>query len=286
MRMLSGVAFLVAWLCSPVAAAADGSTGAAAAEERLPESGRPARVVSNLTVNASNTNRMIAVGKCEADGLRDIRALMMESRLEELWAFVPVDESGECRWIEIGEEAWAASANTTVKVDWRYLEKLMARFGILYLYHFHPLAYFQQCAPQPGCNAFSVPTKSGVIPGGGLVTNLQFAMPSAEDIYFMSESVWRYDRARPDGGTLRHRVVSPYGVVEYGLSDAGKSRYRENRGSRMEGLYIKWVAANSLADEHIEGMIERYPDDLIAALRALVAGMNSNNLTVSFSPAE
>lgn len=281
MRRRFEIIFLAAQFCLLAAASADNG-----ARVSLPDSDRQIRIVETLTVNASNVSRMVAVNKCEAEGLRDIRSLMVQSRIEELWVFVPAGETAECHWIEIGDEPRAGPDNTTVRVDWTYLEKLMARFELLYLYHFHPLVYFERCSPQPGCNAFSVPVMTGVVPTERLVINLQFAMPSAEDIYFMSESSWRYDRHQPAGGTIRHRVVSPYGVIEYSLSGAGKTRYAENRGSRMEGLYIKLVAANSLADELILGMIENHPLDMAAALRALVASMNSKNLRVTLAPAE
>ncbi len=246
----------------------------------LSPSARQIRFGRNLAVSQSSTERLVVRGKCESGGIRDIRMLMMHSRFEELWAFVPASDPASCMWVEIGIEAHAEAESATITVDWDYLELLMARHESLYLYHFHPLAYFARCKLGPGCNRFFVPTRSGVVAQSALVTNLQFAMPSAEDIYFMSESAWRMDRNQP-GGDVRHRVITPYGVVEYGLSDAGKKKYAENRGSRMEGLYIKLVAANSLADEHILGVIEQSPMNMTVALEALVASMNSRNLQVT-----
>ena len=247
----------------------------------LPPSDRQILFEKNLAVSQSSIERLVVRGKCESGGIRDIRTLMIHSRFEELWAFVPASDPASCLWVEIGIEAHAGAESATITVDWDYLERLMARHEFLYLYHFHPLAYFARCKPGPGCNRFFVPTRSGIVAQSALVTNLQFAMPSAEDIYFMSESAWRMDRNQPGGGVVRHRVITPYGVVEYELSAAGKKKYAENRGSRIEGLYIKLVAANSLADEHILGVIEQFPMNMTLALEALVASMNSRNLQVT-----
>lgn len=250
----------------------------------LPQSSRQVRLSDRLVVNGSNAERFVVPGKCGPEGIVDIQNLMMQSTFEELWAFVPAGAIDRCYWVEIGEETRAESGMTTIRVDWAYLEKLMARFNVLYLYHFHPLVYFARCARQPGCNTFLVPTTTGLVAKKALAINLQFAMPSAEDIYFMSETLWRHNRYHPAGAVMRHRVVSPYGVVEYALSDVGKKRYGQNRGSRMEGLYIKLVAANSLADEHILELVEKHPRDLMAALQGLIASMNSSNLQVSLVP--
>ena len=83
---------------------------------------------------------------------------------------------------------------------------------------------------------------------------------------------------------MPHRVVTPYGVVEYALSDKGKKKYAENRGSRLEGLYIKLVAANSLSEESINGIVDGNRDDLTAALEELARSMNSKNLLVTLVP--
>lgn len=270
--------------CALAPAAADSATlEAQRAQALLPQSQRELRVVESLQVNTSNQYRMVVFHKCEAQGLEEILSLVASSRFEELWAFIPKGESPVCQWIELGAEVSAKSESASIKVDWDYLELLMAKYPRLYLYHFHPLEYFRSCARGPECSKRSVPLRAGEAAVPDLVVNLQYAMPSAEDIYFMSECAWRLDQHHPTG-FMRHRVVSPYGMVEYSLSDSGKRKYAENRGSRMEGLYIKLIAANSLADDHVQKTLRDSSGDVKATLRRLVASMNSANLGVTFQP--
>ena len=257
-----------------------------AAENALPASVTPLRQAEKLSVNASNEARFVVSGTCESEGMGQVRELMLRSEFEELWAFIPATPDSPCRWVELGMETRAGVDHTRVQVDWRYLDELMRRYRALALYHFHPLVYFERCQPGPGCSGSSVPLQTGVVPMDALVANLQFAMPSAEDIYFMSESAWRLDRHHPGRGIMRHRMISPYGVIEYSLTEAGKKRYAENRGSRMEGLYIKLVAANSLADDHILETIGNHPLDMQSTLANLVSSMNSPNLRVRLIQAE
>jgi hypothetical protein len=254
-------------------------------DSSLPSSDRPVRIVEQLEINGSNAYRSVARDKCEAQGVGEIRGLMTSSATEELWVFLPDrgDDAG-CHWIEIGGEARSASEKATIKVDWSYLGKLMATRRELYVYHFHPGAYFERCKSGADCNEYSMPLRAEDVSGEGLVTNLKYAMPSPDDIYFMMEASWQLDQYHHGTGRMRHRVVTPYGVVEYALSDKGKKKYAENRGSRLEGLYIKLVAANSLSEESINGIVDGNRDDLTAALEELARSMNSKNLLVTLVP--
>ena len=113
------------------------------------------------------------------------------------------------------------------------------------------------------------------------ITDLVFAMPSPSDIHFMMETTARFHRRYHRMGTLRHRVVTPYGVMTYGLTDAGLDRFEAERFGRSEGLYITWVAASRLADEHVEAVIKERPGSIMAAVRRLAQTLNSQYLWVS-----
>ena len=94
------------------------------------------------------------------------------------------------------------------------------------------------------------------------------------------ESGWLFERRRPAGGSLRHRLVTPLGVVNYASTEAGRLKYVEDRGSRWEGVYLKLLAATALTDESILDMISRHPDDLDAAFRALATRMSNAYLRI------
>jgi hypothetical protein len=247
----------------------------------LPVSQRPLRVVDQLLVNSSNEERFVTPIRSEAEGIARIRELMIRSPVEELWVFIATSSDGDAgRWVEIGGEIRSESELSSVGVEWAYLRKLIDRFSDINVYHFHPLSYFERCPSEQRCNEFSVPMSVKGVSPSGLINNLKFAMPSPGDIHFMMESSWRFERAHPRFGSMRHRLVSPYGVVEYGLTTSGKARYSENRSTRMEGLYIKQVAANALSEENIGARAAEFPEDLGMSVNALAKGMSSNYLRV------
>lgn len=250
---------------------------------RLPESERPIRLVDRLLVNSSNKERFVTLTRGESEGIDQIRELMSRSRVEELWAFLPDPGAGDGgRWVEIGGGIRSESELSSVQVDWSYLWELITRFADIDVYHFHPLSYFERCGPGQRCNEFSVPLSAERVSAKGLINNLKFAMPSPGDIHFMMESSWRFERAHPHTGSMRHRLVTPYGVVEYALTPSGKARYAENRNTRMEGLYIKLLAANALSDENIKAQAATYPDDLGKAVEKLAQSMNGSYLRVDW----
>ena len=251
----------------------------------LPASERPIRIVDQLLVNASNEQRLVTLTLGEAEGIAQIRELMNRSPVEELWVFLADSSGGDAgRWVEIGGEIRSESELSSVGVDWTYLSKLIERFGDIDVYHFHPLSYFERCGCEQGCKEFALPMSVMDLSASGLINNLKFAMPSPGDIHFMMEPLWRFERAHPVFGSMRHRLVSPYGVVEYGLTTSGKARYAENRNTRMEGLYIKQVAANALSDENIAVLAAEYPHDLGMSVKELAKSMSGNHLRVELLP--
>lgn len=253
----------------------------APASLRLPASERPIRLVDQLSVNSSNKERLVTLTRSESEGIAQIRTLMSRSPVEELWAFLPASQNGDAGcWVEIGGEVRSESELSSVKVDWSYLWKLVDRFSDIGIYHFHPLSYFEGCATEQSCNDFTVPLSVKGVSAHGLINNLRFSMPSPADIHFMMETSWRFEHAHPRSGAMRHRLVSPYGLVEYGLTRSGKARYAENRNTRMEGLYIKQVAANVLSDENIAALAAASPLDLGTTVKELARGMSSDYLRV------
>ena len=240
---------------------------------------RPIRVVASLTVNASNAERLVVAGKCESDGVREIAALLSRSRIEELWAYLPqAPSSGPCQWHEVGRNEHSADDGAYVDVDWTYLESLMAGNRAIHLYHFHPLVFFDHA----NSRVSDAPNDSS---SEALVTDLKFSMPSPADIHFMMEITSRFHRYHPRGGTIRNSVVTPYGIVEYGLTDAGRVKYESDKDARTQGLYIKYVAASALSDERLEAIVSRRSSDIAQAITDLVEVLNTRYLKLTFTPA-
>jgi hypothetical protein len=244
----------------------------------------PPKVVDQLVVNTTNVERTVIYGKCEAEGVREIFELLKTALVEEIWAHVPGAGPHECKWIEIGRDITTGPEGTTIRVDRPFLAQLMMEHDELHLYHFHPLAYFERCTNDTDCGPLSLPRRAGQIAAEGLVLNLRYAMPSPEDIYFMMDVSWELNRRRAGRGKILHRVITPYGLVEYALTGEGQERFDNDRNLRTGGLYIALVAGNTLLDDPISAFIERHPNDVAEALSQLAATLNTRYLRVSFRP--
>ena len=242
------------------------------------QSDRPIRFVDRLGVNTSNSERYVVYGKCENEGVREISTLLKQSKTEEMWAYLPRGQpSGSCQWHEVGRNEQSGTDEAYVGVDWAYLEMLMAENSAVHLYHFHPLAFFDYAKASPS-------DKSGKSFDRKLAADLRFSMPSPADIHFMMEMTFRFYQRHPRGGVIRNRVITPYGSVDYALTEAGRAKYESDKDARTQGLYIKYVAASALGDENIEAIVARHPDDVARSMNRLVEALNTEYLRVVFFP--
>jgi hypothetical protein len=263
--------------------------GAEHADSRPGASGpgaEPTRQISyspHLRANASNTERYVVNGVCERQGVRQISRILKRSRFEEMWAFLPrAHGTGRCQWHEIGRDEKSMDDGATLRVDMAYLEALMADNTEIHLVHFHPLRYFE-CAAQASCPREKRAGESEPF-DPRWVTDLVFSMPSPSDVHFMMDMTWRFQRRHQGRGTMRHKVVTPYGVVSYGLTEQGVAKFDAERHSRSEGLYIAWVVAGALADERVEQVIEERSGSIFAAVQRLAQALNTGFLWVAHSP--
>ncbi len=259
-----------------------------AADARLSASGsgvEPARQIKfspQLTANNSNTERHVVTGVCESRGIREISEILKHAGFEEMWAFLPrAHGTQECQWHEIGREEQSGSNGAYVRVDMAYVEQLMADNTEIHLVHFHPLRYFE-CAANAGCPQEAAAGQTGAV-DKRWITDLVFSMPSPSDVHFMMDVTSRFNRHHQGRGTIRHKVVTPYGVVDYGLTDAGLTKYDAERHSRSEGRYITWVVASGLADDSLELVIKDHPGSIAAAVRGLAQRLNTEFLRVVHS---
>lgn len=261
------------------------ATGANGADARLDASVSPAeparqiRFSPHLRANASNAERYVVKGVCESEGAREIYQILKHAEFEEMWAFLPhAHSSGDCQWHEIGREEKSDHDTAYLRVDMAYLRALMAENTELHVVHFHPLKYFD-CLAQPGCPKTAA-AGGARSPDARWITDLVFSMPSPSDVHFMMDVTSRFQRRHQGLGTIRHKVVTPYGVVDYELTAAGLAKFDAERFGRSEGLYVTWVMASRLADDHVERVIRENPGSIYTAVGRLAQTLNTEFLRV------
>lgn len=247
------------------------------ARRRAAEPVRPNSYSPHLRANALNAERYVVKGVCERDGIREIAQILQSSAFEEMWAFLPrARDSDDCEWHEIGRDERDKRSGATLRVDMGYLMELIAEHTHVQLVHFHPRRFFE-CVSRDNCPqraATAAPIDQRWI------TDLVFAMPSPSDVHFMMNVTSRFFRRHQGHGTIRHKVVTPYGVVDYGLTEQGLAKYDAERLGRSEGLYIAWVAASALDDDRVGQFLKENPGSLSAAVPRLAQALNTQFLRV------
>jgi hypothetical protein len=266
------------------AGAAGGSVAAqpspAAAEARTrAEPVRPVRHLPRLRANIANAERYVVKDVCEREGIRQIARILQRHDFEEMWAFLPrAHGARDCQWHEIGRGEKSDRHGSYLRVDMGYLAELMAANTEIHLVHFHPRKYFE-CASRGDCPKRTAGRSAA--PDERWVTDLVFSMPSPSDVHFMMEATSRFFRRHEGRGTIRHSVVTPYGVVDYGLTEQGLAKYEAERNGRSEGLYITWVMAGALDSERVAQVVTENPGSLGAAVPRLARTLNTEFLRLA-----
>jgi hypothetical protein len=275
-RSTATIALLLLW---GMAGSADGADARRGASIPGVEPVREIRESAHLRANASNAVRYVVKGVCERQGTLEISRILQHSDFEEMWAFLPrARDTGDCQWHEIGREEKSESHRSTVRVDLGYLLDLLAENTEIHLVHFHPLRYFE-CAAHAGCPKQA---RAGSF-DQRWIADLVFSMPSPSDVHFMMDVTSRFHRRHRGGGTIRHRVVTPHGVVDYGLTGAGLAKFDSERHGRSDGLYITWVVASALDSERVELVVREGPRSLAGAVARLAQTLNTEFLRVVHS---
>lgn len=265
--------------------AARGPDARAVAGEPGAERVRQVSYVPRLRANARDTVRYVVKGVCEREGIRQISQILRRSDFEEMWAFLPhAHGARECQWHELGREEKSEKDRANLRVDMGYLATLMDENAELHVYHFHPLKYFE-CASHASCPKGGAPGETGSF-DRRWITDLVFSMPSPSDIHFMMDVTSRFYQRHHTLATIRHKVVTPYGVVDYGLTQAGLAKFDAEKFGRSEGLYITWVEASRLADDHVEEVIRDRPGSIRSAVQRLAQTLNSRFLQVTHGTVE
>jgi hypothetical protein len=281
-RLTATIVMLLIWGMAGHSMAADGADTRRSVSGPGVELVRQIRYSPQLRANVSNTERFVVSGVCERQGVQQISQILKHSEFEEMWTFLPrAHGTQDCQWHEIGREEKSERDRAYLRVDLGYLVELMAENTEIHVYHFHPLRYFD-CAAHADCPQEAAAGGTGSFEKRW-ITDVVFSMPSASDIHFMMDLTSRFYRRHQGRGTIKHKVVTPYGVVDYGLTDEGLAKFDSERHSRSEGLYITWVAANALANDHVELVIKDHPGSIIAAVRRLAQTLNTEFLRVVHS---
>lgn len=281
-RLTATIVLLLIWGMAGHSMAADGADTLRSASGSGVEPARQIRYSPHLLANVSNTERYVVNGICEHQGVREISQILKRFDFEEMWAFLPrARGTQDCQWHEIGRDEKSESDSAYLRVDMAYLEELMAENTEIHLYHFHPLKYFE-CAADAYCPQEVAAGQTGPF-DQRWITDLVFSMPSPSDVHFMMDVTSRFHRRHQGRGTIKHKVVTPYGVVDYGLTDKGLAKFDSERHSRSEGLYITWVVASALADDHLELVVKNHPGSIIAGVRRLAQTLNTEFLRVVHS---
>lgn len=227
---------------------------------------------------------------CEARGVERIVEFVRSHRSEIMWVYIPDGDSPhECQWLEVGRSADDAGAEEAViAVDRGYLTQLMRTHRRLHIYHSHPLVYFEKCADERRCPDGAIPTTVDEASEKAVIANVRRAMPSPIDIAFMMD-VWRefYQQHPHNGGRVQHRVVTPYGIVDYALTEDGKERL-SNEGMEQEkgrfGFDTYIMTRVSYALLEVEGLVRGDRSDMRDVLREVAWVLSNEYLRVTYAP--
>ena len=187
-----------------------------------------------LEINLDNTYKG-RIPICEESGIEQIRSL--NSPYEEFWAFIP----GSCVWIELGIMEKIGSSirrdkygrckapNVISGVKKNDIIRLIREVDNLTLYHPHPtnkklVDHLIKSGNSQGLSQHCL--------GEAQVETLESILPGTHDLasmFLFSEQFYKIKNQ----GKLVEKIVSFYGVTEYGLNHKGKSMVAEDDYFRL-----------------------------------------------------
>jgi len=175
-----------------------------------------------LEINLDNRYKG-RIHKCENEGISEIRGL--NSPFEEFWAFLP----DNCTWIELGileqvrgtlrrdSRGRCKAPNTISGIKKADVIALMKEVKSLTLFHPHPtnktlVGYIQDTT--------SLKEFSDTCISEARVETLEAALPSLSDLASMFTFSRLFYQNQADG-RFAEKLISAYGVTEYGLTREG-----------------------------------------------------------------
>jgi hypothetical protein len=245
---------------------------------RLPPSDVPYVELATLEVNVENTSR--GVMRADEDtGIWQISALLISTRFEEQWAYVPAIET----WIEVGRNEVTADSDAQVETDVDYVEKLVGFFGRVQLYHPHPAGYYSDGSWQQRLFPVEFPAyrlaSSDLRPIG-------LALPSPTDVAASIELSQVLLTKHPKA-TVTHSVVTPHGLVTYGPTALGLKRMLLEWGSPRASVARSVISITAVrrAVFNIARTIDVLENPMIAeVIEDLCTQGSDENYVINFTP--
>ena len=190
----------------------------------LPEFGRPNQLSDSLQINSENKVRYVTL-KSEQDGIKDLKKLVMQSKVEEAWVYLPKITT----WIEVGTDEKAEIETITkegrtylkeAKVDEAIIWELAKTYAELILYHLHP---FSSLRLRTTLNLMQ--TNSGKSVPKEIITEErqkcleEDARPSSQDVIYAFTLARRIHGINPYPD-FSAKVVSRLGVTEQKINSS------------------------------------------------------------------
>jgi hypothetical protein len=276
LRLAAGAAILALGIGLPPSVAFDQTTPLP--QVTLPPSARPLARESSFRVNSANAVRAVIV-RSESSGVSEIATLALEARLEEAWAYLP----DHALWVEIGENERDLGDSAEVEIDSAYLTLLIAAFGGVHIYHFHPRHLFAVGAAADAVNPLSTLATS-LAPGAlGMIAH---ALAGPTDVATSVQIAALSTRIAPQA-RVQHFVLSPYGVVSYGLTTQGLRRVGANRGPLRDdfALHVVLSAWIALSADNIAKTVRKLANPTIEdVILSLCAQLSGRDYEVLFQP--
>lgn len=228
------------------------------------EHNRRSVVVNELVVNAENNYRSV-VYKSEKRGVVDMRNLLKSSRMEECWIFLPREK----KWIEIGrgeapEKKFDNRYVTKVRLDVRFMERLMAQNSLLVLYHIHP-AHSQLLEDK-----MKMRSENGNLVNANegekerVLFLMRRAFPSEQDLRNMIENSMLFYAHNPQGN-ITFKICSYYGITEYYLTEKGRIYFADSGFNCMKKIVVtcyeiqrQMVVAGDICEQEIRKSINLF----------------------------
>ena len=238
-----------------------------------------------LEINLDNRYKG-RIHKCENEGVSEIRGL--NSPFEEFWAFVP----DNCTWIELGilEQVRGTlrrdrfgkckAPNTISGIKKADVIALMKEVESLILFHPHPtnktlVKYIQ--------DKTSLKEFSDTCINEARVETLEAALPSLSDLASMFIFSRLFYQNQADG-RFSEKLISVYGVTEYGLTREGLKDLHtsnfENRRRQEMRKYFRIRNQLTFADYADEGSTKLNQKKLAALVKIINGEVNLFYLNV------
>jgi len=135
------------------------------------------------------------------------------------WPALTVDVPAASLWIEIGKNESVTNLDSEFEVDTDYLKEIVRLYHSVAIFHFHPAGFYSRIRRH---EPYPIDFPAGSIEHDRLQP-VGFALPSPDDVVSPIE-LSRMLTADNPAAHISYAVVSPYGIIAYGLTAVGLKR--------------------------------------------------------------